>query len=248
MRRSMFDIWKSVGSSLDDSSLDPVNGVQRLRWLKECRRLRRNYSMERSLGAPVTFIAGVDETGRGPLAGPVVAAAVILPFGCLIPGLDDSKRLSRDARKVIFEWIMRRALAIGVAGASPGEIDDMGINPANFRAMRHALDRLIIAPGVALIDGNQLVPGLEMKQIPVTRGDSKSNSIAAASVVAKVVRDRIMLRHHCHYPEFSFDTNVGYPTAAHRRALEEYGPTPLHRHSFIRHYEFEQPNFFSDAR
>lgn len=221
---------------------------ERLRWLAECRRLRQNYTVERALGAPRVPVAGLDETGRGPLAGPVTAAAVILPLGCLIPGLNDSKRLTRGQRDLVYEQVCRRALAIGLACRSASAIDEIGIRAANFSAMERAVERLLIRPEAVIVDGREVVPGLPMTQRALIRGDQRSNSVAAASIVAKVVRDRLMIWHHRHYPEYDLVNNVGYSTPAHRRALEEYGATPLHRRTFLHLDSAEQVDLFSPER
>ncbi len=237
----LHEVLSKPGGSWSD-----LSPGERLRWLAECRRLRNNYAVERTLGAPEVFVAGIDETGRGPLAGPVAAAAVILPFGCLIPGLNDSKRLTRSQRDAMYLAICRRALAIGVACRSAPDIDEIGINAANFSAMRRAASRLLIRPGAVIVDGRQMIPGLSLTQRTLIRGDQKSNSVAAASIVAKVVRDRIMIWHHRHYPQYDLVNNVGYSTPAHRRALEEYGATPLHRQSFLHLDSVQQMNLFSE--
>lgn len=215
------------------SSWPELEREERLAWLTECRRLRGNCWTERRLGGAASPIAGVDETGRGPLAGPVVAAAVIMPSGCIIAGLTDSKRLSRLSRERLYEHICRRAVAIGVSGASAATVDEVGIRAANMIAMKGAVQRLLIRPRAVLVDGTEEIAGLNIPQRAVVRGDLRCNVIAAASVVAKVIRDRIMRLHHSAFPDYSFFTNVGYGTPHHRRALEELGPTPVHRRSFL---------------
>lgn len=215
------------------SSWTELRREERLAWLTECRRLRRNCATERRLGSTASWIAGVDETGRGPLAGPVVAAAVVMPSGCIIPGLTDSKRLSRIQRERLYEYICRWALAIGVSGASAATVDEVGIRSANMSVMRTAVQRLLVRPRAVLVDGREEIPGLQIPQRAVVQGDLRCNAVAAASIVAKVIRDRIMRLHHNTFPDYSFATNVGYGTPHHRRALEELGPTPVHRRSFL---------------
>lgn len=176
-------------------------------------------------------VAGVDEAGRGPLAGPVVAAAVILPPGARLPGLDDSKRLSPAVRLRLYRRILRVAVAVAVGHASPREVDRLNVHRAAQEAMRRALRRLCPPPEAVLVDGLPL-PGLELPQRAVVGGDALCRSIAAASVVAKVWRDRLMDRLDRRYPQYGFARHKGYPTRDHRLALERYGPSPVHRQSF----------------
>ncbi len=224
----------------------PLTRKERIRWLRECRRLRGNYRIERRLGAPYISVGAVDEAGRGPLAGPVVAAAVILPLGCMIPGLDDSKKLGGRRRSDLYAHVMRNAVSVGVAGAGPGEIDEVGIGVATRKAMRRAVSRLNPQPGVLIVDGNETLPGVQLQQLAVVGGDGRSNSAAAASVVAKVIRDGIMQRHAEEFPAYGFHTNVGYGTGEHRRALQCHGPTPLHRASFLTRLQWHQMDLFAD--
>lgn len=176
--------------------------------------------------------AGVDEAGRGPLAGPVAAAAVILNPGNLPPGLDDSKKLSPARRDALYEEIFARALAVSVSLAPAGEIDRLNIRAASLLAMRRALAGLAVEPVHALIDGNAVPPSLVCGAQAIIRGDARSLSIAAASIIAKVTRDRAMLRLDREYPLYGFARHFGYPTAAHRSALAAHGPCPFHRASF----------------
>lgn len=179
----------------------------------------------------LTRVAGVDEAGRGPLAGPVVAAAVVLAPWMRIEGLDDSKRLPPDERARLFEVIRASAVAIGVGQTSAAAIDRLNIAEATRRAMRRAVEALDIEPELVLTDFVEL-PGLRCPQRNLVGGDRRSATVAAASVVAKVTRDRIMESLDQEYPEYGFGRNKGYPTAAHRRALATYGPCPLHRRTF----------------
>ena len=180
-------------------------------------------------------ICGIDEAGRGPLAGPVCAAAVILPPYCAIPGLNDSKKLTDKRRRELFPMICQQALAYGVAFATEQEIDEINILQATFLAMERALAQLKIRPDLALIDGNREKDfGLPVKT--VIKGDSLSANIAAASVLAKVTRDDFMLRQAESYPQYGFDIHKGYGTRAHYAALEQYGPCPIHRRSFLKKF------------
>lgn len=183
-------------------------------------------------------ICGVDEAGRGPLAGPVCAAAVILPPHCAIPGLNDSKKLTDKRRRELFPLICQQALAYGIAFATEQEIDEINILQATFLAMERALVQMKLRPDLVLIDGNREKDfGLPVKT--VVKGDSLSANIAAASVLAKVTRDDFMLRQAELYPQYGFDIHKGYGTRAHYAALEQYGPCPIHRRSFLKKF-YEQ--------
>lgn len=180
-------------------------------------------------------ICGVDEAGRGPLAGPVCAAAVILPQGLEIPGLNDSKKLSDKRRRELFDVIQEKALAYGIAFADEKEIDEVNILQATFNAMQRAMDQLRVRPDLALIDGNRERDfGLPVKT--VVKGDSQSANIAAASILAKVTRDRLMEELDGQYPQYGFAVHKGYGTRRHYAALEEYGPCPIHRMSFLKKF------------
>src|SRR3989339_1213107 len=176
-------------------------------------------------------VAGVDEAGRGPWAGPVVAAAVILPAEARIEGLNDSKKLTEFSREKIFNLINERALAVGVAVVGQEVIDSVNILQATYTAMRQALDKLALVPDLVLVDGWPL-PGIRFKQENIIGGDAKSASIAAASVIAKVTRDGIMRDISLKYPQYDFARHKGYGTKRHKEALEKYGPCPVHRKSF----------------
>lgn len=179
------------------------------------------------------IICGVDEAGRGPLSGPVVAAACILPEEAITWGLNDSKKLSPKKRDLLFDKITKSSIAYGIGYATPEEIDSMNILNATFTAMRRAIDALVVKPELALIDGN-LVRGFDLPAIPVIHGDAISCSIAAASILAKVTRDRICAEDALKYPEYDFASNKGYGTKAHMDALREHGPCPIHRRSFLK--------------
>jgi ribonuclease HII len=179
----------------------------------------------------LTLIAGVDEVGRGPLAGPVLAAAVVLPPELAIRGVDDSKKLTAEKRADLYERICARAVAIGIGGASSREVDRLNILRASHLAMRRAIARLGCIPEHIFVDGLP-VPELGATHTAVVDGDGKVHAIACASVVAKVVRDRIMHKLAAHYPGYGWASNVGYGTVAHRGAIAELGLTPHHRRSF----------------
>lgn len=180
---------------------------------------------------PAGLVCGIDEAGRGPLAGPVVAAAVILDPARPIPGLNDSKKLSEKKRLVLAEMIRERAIAWAVAEASVEEIDRINILQASLLAMQRAVAGLVVRPISALVDGNRC-PQLDIPAEAIIQGDGKIASIAAASILAKTVRDAGMRVLHAQYPQYGFDRHMGYPTAAHFKALEAHGASPVHRRSF----------------
>ena len=195
------------------------------------------WEIEDSLG--LRLICGVDEAGRGPLAGPVCAAAVILPEHLQIPGLNDSKKLTDKKRRELFPVIQEQAVAYGIGLASEQEIDEINILQATFLAMRRALEQLTVRPEIALIDGNRETDfGLPVKT--VVKGDSLSANIAAASVLAKVTRDNIMVELAQKYPEYGFEIHKGYGTKAHYEALRTYGPCPIHRKTFLKKFYGEK--------
>lgn len=199
---------------------------------EEAARIRamKDFDLERSHG---TYLAGVDEAGRGPLAGPVFAAAVILADDTIIEGINDSKKLSEKKRDELFDMIKEKALAYSVCAVSEARIDEINILQATFQAMRGAVDRLDIRPGYVLIDGNKS-PGLDLPHETVVKGDSKSMSIAAASILAKVSRDRYMLKMAEKYPGYGFEKHKGYGTKAHYEAIEELGVSAIHRRTFLK--------------
>ena len=188
--------------------------------------------------AGIRLICGVDEAGRGPLAGPVCAAAVILPPGLEIPGLNDSKKLTDKKRRELYDIMIEQAVSYGIAFASEQEIDEINILQATFLAMRRAMDQLRVRPDIALIDGNRETDfGLPVQTI--VKGDSLSANIAAASILAKVTRDRFMLEMDEKYPQYGFATHKGYGTRAHYAALREFGPCPIHRRTFLKNLHAE---------
>ena len=185
--------------------------------------------------ARLQVICGVDEAGRGPLAGPVCAAAVILPAHLELPGLTDSKKLSDKRRRELFPQIQQKAVSYGIGFASEKEIDEINILQATFLAMERALSQLSVKPDLTLIDGNREKDfGIPVKT--VVKGDSLSANIAAASILAKVSRDDLMLEAAKQYPQYGFDVHKGYGTKAHYEALEKYGPCPLHRQTFLKKF------------
>ena len=180
-----------------------------------------------------SYICGIDEVGRGPLAGPVVAGAVILPKDCDILYLNDSKQLSEKKREELYAVIMEKAIATGLGFVAPQRIDEINILQATYEAMREAVSKLNPQSDLLLNDA-VTIPGILVKQVPIIKGDAKSISIAAASIIAKVTRDRLMVDYDTVYPEYGFASNKGYGAKAHLEALKKYGPTPIHRQSFIK--------------
>lgn len=185
------------------------------------------------------IICGVDEAGRGPLAGPVYAAAVILPSDCVIEGLNDSKKLTEKKREKLFDEIKEKALAYGIASADEKEIDEINILNATFLAMKRAIASLSVKPDLALIDGNQK-PHTDIEEVTVIKGDAKSMSIAAASVLAKVSRDRFMLEMAEKYPQYEFARHKGYGTKLHYEKIAQYGVCDIHRRTFLKKILGEQ--------
>ena len=180
-------------------------------------------------------ICGIDEAGRGPLAGPVVAGAVILPKDEKILYVNDSKKLSEKKREMLYDEIMDRALAVGVGIVGPERIDEINILQATYEAMRMAVAQLKVQPDILLNDA-VTIPDLPIRQVPIVKGDAKSVSIAAASIIAKVTRDRLMREYDQIFPEYDFASNKGYGTRSHIEALKALGPAPVHRRTFIRHF------------
>lgn len=224
-------------------SLDERAGVQAeiakakkklLAYEKEKERTERLKQFERQYEA-LGYVCGIDEVGRGPLAGPVVAGAVILPRDCSILYLNDSKQLSARKREELYDVIMEQAVSVGLGYASPERIDEINILQATYEAMREAVGELKVQPQVLLNDA-VTIPGLFMKQVPIIKGDAKSVSIAAASIVAKVTRDRMMVQYDECFPGYGFADNKGYGSAAHIEALKKQGSCPIHRRSFIKNF------------
>lgn len=188
--------------------------------------------------ASFSYICGIDEVGRGPLAGPVVAGAVILPKDCDILYLNDSKQLSEKKREEFYALIMEKALATGLGVVVPERIDEINILQATYEAMRQAIGKLKHKPQLLLNDA-VTIPGVSIKQVPIIKGDAKSISIAAASIIAKVTRDRMMVEYDRTYPQYGFASNKGYGAKAHIEAIKKFGPTPIHRRSFIGNFVSE---------
>ena len=181
------------------------------------------------------YICGIDEVGRGPLAGPVVAGAVILPADCDILYINDSKKLTAAQREELYDVIMEKAVAVGIGMASPKRIDEINILQATYEAMREAINRLSVKPDILLNDA-VTIPGVDIRQVPIIKGDAKSISIGAASIIAKVTRDRMMEEYDRIFPEYGFASNKGYGSAEHIKALKEVGPSEIHRASFIKNF------------
>lgn len=201
----------------------------------ERQRIFEMTSFERTYGE-YSYICGIDEVGRGPLAGPVMAAAVILPKDCDILYINDSKQLSEKMREKLFDEIMEKAVAVGVGSIPPARIDEINILQATYEAMRQAIGNLKVTPDILLNDA-VTIPKVSIKQVPIIKGDAKSVSIAAASIIAKVTRDRIMTAYDKIFPAYGFASNKGYGSEEHIKALKLYGPTLLHRRSFLKNFE-----------
>lgn len=222
---------------------DSRKGVQDLiaKTVKEKERLQ--IELERLEGmkqfekkyADYIAICGIDEAGRGPLAGPVVAGAVILPKDCSILYLNDSKQVSASRREELFNEIQEKAVACAVGIVSPQRIDEINILQATYEAMHQAVEGLKVVPDLLLVDA-VTIPAMPMKQVGIVKGDAKSVSIAAASILAKVTRDRMMVEYDSLYPEYGFAKHKGYGSKMHIEAIQEYGPCPIHRRTFIKNF------------
>lgn len=222
---------------------DPRSGVQKIltkyqkqdkKLAEERIRIKKMYAYEEKY-SQCDYICGIDEVGRGPLAGPVVAGAVILPKGCEILYINDSKQLSAKKREALYEEIKSKAIAIGIGIVSPAKIDEINILQATYMAMREAISKLSVVPQLLLNDA-VTIPEVIIPQVPIIKGDAKSVSIAAASIVAKVTRDRLMEEYDRVLPGYGFASNKGYGSAEHIAALKELGPTPIHRNTFIKNF------------
>ena len=203
--------------------------------LKEERKRIENMRIYERKYADFSYICGIDEVGRGPLAGPVVAGAVILPRDCEILYLNDSKKLSEKRREELYDEIMEKAIATGIGIVSPARIDEINILQATYEAMRIAIGQLQPQPDLLLNDA-VTIPEVSIQQVPIIKGDAKSVSIAAASVIAKVMRDRLMVQYDQVLPGYGFASNKGYGSAEHIAALKKLGATPIHRMSFIKNF------------
>ena len=206
--------------------------LEKLRLEKE--RMYEMFSFEREYGNHQA-ICGIDEVGRGPFAGPVVAAAVILPKDCDILYLNDSKKLSAARREELYDEIMEKAVATGIGMASPARIDEINILQATYEAMREAVSKLSREPDLLLNDA-VTIPEMTIMQVPIIKGDAKSVSIAAASILAKVTRDRLMIEYDKILPEYGFAGHKGYGSKEHIAAIQKYGPSPIHRRTFIKNF------------
>lgn len=202
--------------------------------LKEEERIEAMKSFEREY-KECTYICGIDEAGRGPLAGPVVSGAVILPKDCKLLYINDSKKLSEKKREELYEQIMEVAVGASVGIVNSNTIDEINILQATYEAMRIALVKLPVLPDILLNDA-VTIPKVDVKQVPIIKGDSKSISIAAASIIAKVTRDRMMRVYDELYPEYGFAKNKGYGTASHIEAIGKVGLSPIHRHTFVKNF------------
>ena len=203
--------------------------------LEEEKKRIENMSIYERKYADFQYICGIDEVGRGPLAGPVVAGAVILPKDCDILYLNDSKKLSEKMREALYDEIMEKAVATGIGIVGPGRIDEINILQATYEAMRMAIDNLKVRPDLLLNDA-VTIPEVDINQVPIIKGDAKSISIAAASISAKVTRDRVMVQYEEVLPGYGFASNKGYGSSAHIQAIQEMGATPIHRQSFIKNF------------
>lgn len=200
---------------------------------KEIEEIDWLYFENQAINNGYNIICGVDEAGRGPLSGPVCAAAVVLPKGHIIEGVNDSKKISEKKRELLFDKIIVEAEDYSIAMASPQEIDEINILQATFLAMKRAIDGLKVKPDYAMIDGNRMPP-IDIAGETIIKGDGRSASIAAASILAKVIRDRYMLEIAEKYPEYQFDKHKGYGTKLHYEMLNKYGPCEIHRQSFLK--------------
>ncbi len=205
---------------------------------KELERLKAMREYEDTYAA-CSYICGIDEAGRGPLAGPVVAGAVVLPKDCQILYLNDSKKLSEKKRELLFDEIKEKAVSYGIGIVGPGRIDEINILQATYEAMRLAISQLKVQPDILLNDA-VTIPGVDVMQVPIIKGDAKSVSIAAASILAKVTRDRMMVEYDQMFPEYGFAKHKGYGTKAHIDTIKEIGPCPIHRRTFIKNFYVEE--------
>lgn len=232
---------KNIPSLIDEFSSDERKGVQNIivsgrknynKYLAELERLAYISAFEKKYTSEgVKYIGGIDEVGRGPLAGPVVTACVILPIDCKILGINDSKKLSAKKREELFEIIMKEAVSIGIGMEDNNTIDDINILQATYKAMKKAIDNMPIKPQQLLVDA-VTIPNVNIPQEPIIKGDAKSISIGAASIVAKVTRDRMMAEYAKTYPMYGFESNMGYGSKAHIDAIKKYGLCSIHRKSF----------------
>ncbi len=204
--------------------------MEKLRLERE--RIEKLKEFENKYWDSYDYIGGIDEVGRGPLAGPVVTSCVILPKGCDILYINDSKKLSATKREELYDEIMEKAISVSIGVVSEKRIDEINILQATYEAMRQAIEEAKVEPQILLNDA-VTIPGIDIKQVAIIKGDAKSITIGAASIIAKVTRDRMMVEYDKLYPEYNFASNKGYGSAEHIEALKKYGPCPIHRRSFI---------------
>lgn len=233
-----------IRKTMEEFARDERSGVQRL--LQQYERKAEKYEAElarieamrvyENKYPDAEYICGIDEVGRGPLAGPVVTCAVVLPKDCRILYVNDSKKLSEKKREELFDEIMEKAISVSVALESPQVIDDINILQATYQAMKKSIEGLTVCPDIVLADA-VTIPGITPLQEAIIKGDAKSISIAAASIVAKVTRDRMMIEYDKLYPQYDFASNKGYGTEKHIQALKKFGATAIHRQSFLRNLQ-----------
>jgi len=256
MNKSINEVKKYLSSinindipkSIDEFKNDKRKGIQNIinhynkkynNYIKEIDRINCLWEYENSCCENNTeLVAGIDEVGRGPLAGPVTAAAVILPRNCKIMYINDSKKLSKKKREILFDDIKEQAISIGIGIVPNCIIDEINILQATFEAMKIAIDNLNVKPQFIIIDGNMKIPNIAIPQKDIIKGDCKTISIAAASIIAKVTRDRIMTSYSQIYPEYYFEKNSGYGSQQHINAIEKYGVCPIHRKTFNKVKQF----------
>ncbi|MBQ3513693.1 MAG: ribonuclease HII [Lachnospiraceae bacterium] len=235
--------WNEMDAFIQEYEKDARAGVQKLvekakkqkeAYETECKRIEGMKQFEKQY-ANLSYICGIDEVGRGPLAGPVVAAAVILPKDCDILYLNDSKQLSAKKREELYKEIMEKAISVGIGVQDETVIDSVNILNANYIAMREAISKLTVKPEVLLNDA-VTIPEVDILQVPIIKGDTKSISIAAASIIAKVTRDKMMVEYDEVYKEYGFAKNKGYGSKEHIEAIKQFGPCPIHRRTFIKNF------------
>lgn len=234
---------KSLDFLINEYKNDSRSGVKQIvnKYIKQKEDLRKE--IERTNNMKVyekkyrqyTYIGGIDEVGRGPLAGPVCAACVILPKDCDILHINDSKKLSEKKRESLYDEIIEKAICFGVGSSNASRIDEINILQATYEAMKNSIADMNPQPDLLLVDA-ETIPNLSIEQLSIIKGDSKSISIAAASIVAKVVRDRLMVAYDKIFPQYNFASNKGYGSKEHIEAIKKYGPCPIHRRSFIKNF------------
>ncbi len=229
----LYEKYAADGRSSVQKLIEKYRKKEQL-YLEEIKRTEQMKQYEKKY-EHLGYVCGIDEVGRGPLAGPVVACAVILPKDCQILYLNDSKKLTAKKREELYDIIMQEAIAVGIGMRGPARIDEINILQATYEAMREAVGKLSVAPQILLNDA-VTIPGVEIAQVPIIKGDAKSVSIAAASIVAKVTRDRMMVEYDKIMPQYGFASNKGYGAAVHIEALKKYGATPIHRQTFIKNF------------